>query len=398
MLQSVVPPTETGLVPIGLPQLAEPAVDADYLFAFAGEVKWPEDRVMGFVNTTEIVEGNDRSLGENEVGEVDDGECDGYLTEVSASCWEPNETSLRSLVQTAKLLPGERLGWWSFQRYDKRKRMRAVSMGAIDDTRTRILLDTGANISVISSAYAKRLRLREVSYHGRSLEVRGIHPEVLETRRRALVKITLGWERVYEFEIWIMEHSAGVDVVLGTDFMIPAGVRLDLFHGTARLPDEVTVPLVKSASTVDDDPYGAQVVGGPTEDLYIPRVPTASEKNLTSDTLVMDKKDQTNDTDGDEVPQGQARVGPIDERVGWDSSVLQTFFCGPMDTQRRTPTQSGYNEWQVLGYTKRRDVTLFQKEEELYDCWLAEQPPTVERKEYMTLARILARPTKASVA
>ncbi|OWY91393.1 hypothetical protein PHMEG_00040046 [Phytophthora megakarya] len=38
MLQSS-PPTETGLVPIGLPQLAEPAVDADYLFAFAGEVK-----------------------------------------------------------------------------------------------------------------------------------------------------------------------------------------------------------------------------------------------------------------------------------------------------------------------------------------------------------------------
>ncbi|OWY93738.1 hypothetical protein PHMEG_00036755 [Phytophthora megakarya] len=77
MLQSVVPPTEAGLVPIGLPQLAEPAVDADYLFAFAGEVKWPEDREMGFVNTTEIVEGNDRSPGENEVREVDAGECDG---------------------------------------------------------------------------------------------------------------------------------------------------------------------------------------------------------------------------------------------------------------------------------------------------------------------------------
>ncbi|OWY92279.1 hypothetical protein PHMEG_00038784 [Phytophthora megakarya] len=135
----------------------------------------------------------------------------------------------------------------------------------------RILLDTGANVSVISAAYAKRLRLREVSDHGRSLEVRGINPGVLETRRRVLVKITLGWERVYEFEMWIMEHSTGVDVVLGTDFMIPAGVRLDLFHGTARLPDEVTVPLVKSANTVDDEPYGAQVVGGPTDDLYIPR-------------------------------------------------------------------------------------------------------------------------------
>ncbi|OWY91170.1 hypothetical protein PHMEG_00040368 [Phytophthora megakarya] len=80
---------------------------------------------------------------------------------------------------------------------------------------------------------------------------------VLETRRRTLVKITLGWERVYEFEVWIMEHSAGVDVVLGTDFMIHAVVRLDLFHGTARLPDEVTVPLVKSVGTADDEPYGA---------------------------------------------------------------------------------------------------------------------------------------------
>ncbi|OWZ12797.1 hypothetical protein PHMEG_00013981 [Phytophthora megakarya] len=67
--------------------------------------------------------------------------------------------------------------------------------------------------------------------------------------------------------MWIMEHSAGVDVVLGTDFMIPAGVRLDLFHGTARLPDEVTVPLVKSAGAADEEPYGAQVVDGPTEDL-----------------------------------------------------------------------------------------------------------------------------------
>ncbi|KAG3129902.1 hypothetical protein PI126_g20734 [Phytophthora idaei] len=30
---------------------------------------------------------------------------------------------------------------------------------------------------------------------------------------------------VYEFEMWVMVHSAGVDVVLGTDFMIPAGIR-----------------------------------------------------------------------------------------------------------------------------------------------------------------------------
>ncbi|OWY93297.1 LOW QUALITY PROTEIN: Eukaryotic/viral aspartic protease [Phytophthora megakarya] len=191
-------------------------------------------------------------------------------------------------------------------------------MGAIEDTLTRILLDTGANVSVISAA--KRLRLREVSDHGRSLEVRGINPGVLETRRRALVKITLGWERVYEFEMWIMEHSAGVDVVLGTDFMIPAGVRLDLFHGTARLPEGV--PLVKSANTVDDKPYGASRRWADRGLVHTTRVPTASKKAVASDTRVMDKKNKTYGTDGDGITQGQAGVGPSDERVGRDGSVL----------------------------------------------------------------------------
>ncbi|KAG3109116.1 hypothetical protein PI125_g11222 [Phytophthora idaei] len=46
---------------------------------------------------------------------------------------------------------------------------------------------------------------------------------------------------VYEFEMWVMAHSAGVDVVLGTDFMISAGIRSDLFHGAAQLPNEIRI-------------------------------------------------------------------------------------------------------------------------------------------------------------
>ncbi|OWZ07280.1 hypothetical protein PHMEG_00020346 [Phytophthora megakarya] len=253
MLESVTPSTNSlassgrkltknDLTPILEIVLAEHEVDADYLFACAAEVKWPEDREMGFVNTTEIVEGNDGSLDENEADKLAVEEYGGYLTEASAS--------------------GERLVWWSSQRYDKRKRMRAVVMGAIDDTRTRIL--------------------------------------------------------------------AGVDVVLGTDFMIPADVVFDLFHGTARLPDEVTMPLVKSAGAADDEPNGVLVVGGVTEDLYVPR-------------------------DGDGNPQGHACVGPLDERVGWDSPVLQAFLCGPMDTAK----ESSHVKW---------DDTLLQKEKDLYEC------------------------------
>ncbi|KAE9043033.1 hypothetical protein PR002_g3561 [Phytophthora rubi] len=80
----------------------------------------------------------------------------------------------------------------------------------------------------------------------------------METQRRALMKVTLGWEHAYEFEMWVMDHSAGVDVVLGMDFMVPAGIRLDLFHGTARLPDEVMVPLLKSKELEETVLYGTK--------------------------------------------------------------------------------------------------------------------------------------------
>ncbi|GMF46362.1 unnamed protein product [Phytophthora lilii] len=150
-------------------------------------------------------------------------------------------TPRRHFAKEVRLLPNERMGWWSAQKFDQRVRMRTLVNGAIIDSRTRILLDTGANISVISERYAKILRLRDIPNHGRCIEVQGITKGKTATSRRASVKITLGWERVYVFDVWIMDHNAGVDVVLGTDFMIPAGVRLDLFNATAKLPDEVMV-------------------------------------------------------------------------------------------------------------------------------------------------------------
>ncbi|OWY90378.1 hypothetical protein PHMEG_00041512, partial [Phytophthora megakarya] len=163
--------------------------------------------------------------------------------------------------------------------------------------------------------------------------------------------------------------------------MIPGGVRLDLFHGTARLPDEVTVPLVKSANTVDDEPYGAQVVVGPTEDLYIPRgewsefrLPRKRPSRSTHEIWIRRKRHM--------VPtvMESRRGKPVWIRL---TNVLDS---------------SKYNEWQVLAYAEGRDDTLQRKEKELYECWLAEQPSAVERYEYTTPAHILTRPTKGSVA
>ncbi|KAE9086923.1 hypothetical protein PF007_g20576 [Phytophthora fragariae] len=107
-------------------------------------------------------------------------------------------------------------------------------MKAVYNERTKILLDTGANVSAVTELRLKRLASADLK-----IDVQGIGKTKVETTIRAMVKVTLGWEIVYEFEVWIMDHHAGEDLILGTDFMIPAGIRLDLYNSKAKLPDEI---------------------------------------------------------------------------------------------------------------------------------------------------------------
>ncbi|OWZ09489.1 LOW QUALITY PROTEIN: hypothetical protein PHMEG_00017804 [Phytophthora megakarya] len=288
------------------------------------------------------------------------------------------------------------MGWWSSQRYKKTKEDEGSGDGRCGRSMYERRFCWTLELIVISAAYTKRLRLREVPDHGRSLEVRGINPGVLETRRRALVKITLGWERVYEFEMWIMNPSAGVDVVLGTDFMIPAGVRLDLFHGTARLPDEVVVPMVKSVGMPDEQCYGEQTTGGPTEDLCIPRGEWREFK--------LPRKRPSHATHELWVRRTRQLLPTVMEahRTGRGYKHYSVVIWIPRGELPREVgyvrlNSNKYNEWQVLAYAEGRDETLASKEKELYECWLAEQPRAVERREYVRPDRILQRPAETSV-
>ncbi|OWZ04707.1 LOW QUALITY PROTEIN: hypothetical protein PHMEG_00023343 [Phytophthora megakarya] len=261
--------------------------------------------------------------------------------------------------------------------------MGALVMGAVNDTRTRILLDTGANVSVISASYAIKLCLRDMPDHGRSLEVRGINPGTLETRRRALVKITLGWERAYEFEMWIMDHSAGVDVVLGTDFLIPAGARLDLFHGTARLPDEVMVPLIKSSTASDDERYGPLATGGSTEHLRIPGHEWREFRSprLRPSLTTVNSKNVAPGTYGDEVPTWVTYVDSTNERHFETRSIIDAVVLWvpkgelPRNSWYTWLISSKYKDWQVLVYAESRDVTIFERGQKIYEKWVSEKPP-----------------------
>ncbi|GMF36157.1 unnamed protein product [Phytophthora lilii] len=96
-----------------------------------------------------------------------------------------------------------------------------------------------------------------------------------------------------------MDHNAGVDVVLGTDFMIPAGVRLDLFNATAKLPDEVMVPLIKTQNMIDET-EGSHVVGGPTElyDQWLARQPSTVERpTYTTPTGILERPHDNSEGD-----------------------------------------------------------------------------------------------------
>ncbi|KAG3001559.1 hypothetical protein PC120_g20206 [Phytophthora cactorum] len=222
------------------------SMEARSIFTFVAGSEWPDEDLVNR-QTTENGDYYDGSFADGEGNENDrPGPGDGF-----------SEASIDSAVSVERLLPkkapkvvrlreGESLGWWSSQRYDQRVRMRAMVGGAVNDEQTTILLDTDANVSIIWERFVKKLRLRAVPNHGRSIDVQGIGKGTLTTKRRVLVKVTLEGRLEYELEMWVLPHNAGVDVVLGMDFMIPAGVRLDLYRSTAMLPGETTLTLLKS--------------------------------------------------------------------------------------------------------------------------------------------------------
>ncbi|GMF49016.1 unnamed protein product [Phytophthora fragariaefolia] len=258
-LECTGPPTLTGLECTGPPQSAEPAVEANHVFAFVAKAHRPEKWCVRSDGLECEYDGQD---------ELGDPEEDRRAV---ASMATVTRLVAERYFKMMKLSPGERMGWWSAQKFDPRVRMRALVLGAVNDARTKILLHTGANVSAVSESFARRLHLKRRTNSDRQIDVQDIGKGKVLTSSRATVKVTLDWQVIYEFEVWIMPHHAGVNLILGTDFMIPAGIWLDLYNSTARLPDEVEIPLIKSRSAWLAEPtYGDRVSDGPAESLSIP--------------------------------------------------------------------------------------------------------------------------------
>ncbi|OWZ24539.1 hypothetical protein PHMEG_000430 [Phytophthora megakarya] len=146
-------------------------------------------------------------------------------------------------------------------------------------------------------------------------------------------------------EFWVMDHSVGSEVVLGTDFMIPAGIRLDLFNATTKLPGEEMVPLVKSLSADEDSAEGMHVTGGPTKSLQIPAGEWIEFR--------LQKRKQSFGTHDVWVRRTAALIPTIIQfRKG--QPTLQTGYA-LIDARK-------YEQWQVLAYTGSHDETWFKLE------------------------------------
>ncbi|OWZ22837.1 LOW QUALITY PROTEIN: hypothetical protein PHMEG_0002391 [Phytophthora megakarya] len=105
-----------------------------------------------------------------------------------------------------------------------------------------LLLNTGAEVFIVDTAFT-----RKVGCYIDSSQIQdcvGIGENVYRTEERTWIKVTLAGALIYFVDIWVRDLS-DQEAILGMDFTVPAGTRLDLAHRSIRLPDEVRIQLTR---------------------------------------------------------------------------------------------------------------------------------------------------------
>ena len=292
------------------------------------------------------------------------------------------ENVKRSSVQ---LLPHEKRGWWSSHQYDRRMRLRTTIMGAVNNVRTPILMDTGANVSIISESFARKLGLTTKANADQRISIQGIGKERMTITKQSQIKVTLGWQLSYTFTVWIGDHHGGANLILGTDFMMPAGVRLDLYKKRISLPDEVAIPIAHKESE-NDEVLAHRVAVAPIRCLMVDPSESAIFKIMrqakTPDsvlwvrevggllpTILRDRRGQpkfirvTNPTKKIKWLSAHSKVGEwvSFNHLPWDEGFVR-------ESSRR------YKDWQILITEHLQPAEIKKREKDAYLEWLSAQP------------------------
>ena len=137
------------------------------------------------------------------------------------------------------LAPGESRGYWKYHTPGKWSKQ-ANYVGKINNEKTTMLFDSGAEISIVATTFVHKVGC--VIDESRTQECVGIGENIYMTVGLTKIKVTMNGSLVYYFDV-LVRDQAGQEAILGIDFMVPAGIRLDLSDGTLCLPDEVRISL-----------------------------------------------------------------------------------------------------------------------------------------------------------
>ncbi|EGZ23377.1 hypothetical protein PHYSODRAFT_423367, partial [Phytophthora sojae] len=208
---------------------------------------------------------------------------------------------------------------------------------------------------------------------------------------RAEVKLTLSGELVYKFRVWVGDLS-GQDVILGMDFMVPAGVRLDLADGTLCLPDEVRIQMTDRKPLYSSKADAVYATGfhevGPGQ---WTEISLKSHNKRFELWVTRGEKWVITVVNGGFSNKSYLRITNIStSRLVLDRLVCLAIWL-PVGQIPRRPgfarkDSNRYREWQTLAFEAAVDTGDANVAE------VEESGPLVERPSYRTPTAILARP------
>ncbi|GMF49079.1 unnamed protein product [Phytophthora fragariaefolia] len=176
------------------------------------------------------------------VNKVIDNTCD--LEKESATAianlHQTDEYSRSEVKMILDISSGESRGYWKYHVPGKNFKQ-AKAVGKINNAKATLLFDCGAEVSILDTAFARKVGCYVDNIQTLQCEGVGKSPYMAEGRTR--LKITLAGSLVYFFDAWVGPPTGGQELILGMEFMVPAGIRLDLADGTICLPDEVRIQL-----------------------------------------------------------------------------------------------------------------------------------------------------------
>jgi hypothetical protein len=305
-----------------------------------------------------------------------------------------------------ELRPGERYGWWEDHEAEDSHEV-AMVHGAVNNCRTRILLDTGASVSMIGLDLARRLKLKLRMRDPIRVSGLGGVPTYISASVR--IKITLGPRIVYVMSVYVANIDEGVEVLLGMNFMHAAGVRLSVREGLVQLPDEETVMMYGDQV---HEHLGLDLPVCPGRTLYLQPGEHAivkiryGQSNPQREVVWAGRGDRwvTGVIDAAKSWAIAVKVVNVSSKMVWiDSRTavarIVEFGCFPSAGRYVRPGSLKYNEWQQLIFESVPSFKMRRRAEELERIRRESEPPSVPRPEYEWPTKLLlrSRPGSAEV-